>query len=315
MMTSLFFDSKLVFDPRGSNDKNSVKNLKKYYKDGSVEIAKLLLRWVADPDWKDKDGKKPIDLVSPYSDVGKLFGAIDYNKATSLVAVALLTTAGSIALISGVADAYIERIWLQEKIENQTYTLSSQDKKEVLRHLIESKTFEQILHVKFPGYKRFSIEGGELAIVAIERIISDSAAFGIEEVVLGMAHRGRLNVLTKVMGKEYAAMLSEFQGNLAYPSGLEVSGDVKYHLGYSSDRALTSGKKINLSLCPNPSHLEAVNPVLAGRIRAKQNIRSVLGISIHGDAAFIGQGVVAETLSLSNINNNNNNSLYLHKTW
>ncbi len=198
-------------------------------------------------------------------------------------------------------SSYEERVWLQEKIENQVYTLSPQDKKEILRHLIESEVFEQFLHMKFPGYKRFSIEGGESAIVAIERVISDSAAFGIEEIVLGMAHRGRLNVLTKVMGKEYTAMLSEFQGNLAYPSSLEVSGDVKYHLGYSSDRALAGGKKIHLSLCPNPSHLEAVNPVLAGRVRAKQNMRSVLGISIHGDAAFIGQGVVAETLTLSNM--------------
>ncbi|NUY39815.1 2-oxoglutarate dehydrogenase E1 component [Wolbachia endosymbiont of Litomosoides brasiliensis] len=198
-------------------------------------------------------------------------------------------------------SSYEERMWLQEKIENQTYALSSQDKKEMLRHLIESEVFEQFLHMKFPGYKRFSIEGGESAIVAIERIISDSTTFGIEEIVLGMAHRGRLNVLTKVMGKEYAAMLSEFQGNLAYPSNLEVSGDVKYHLGYSSNRTLANGKTIHLSLCPNPSHLEAVNPVLAGRVRAKQKIRSVLGISIHGDAAFIGQGVVSETLTLSNI--------------
>ncbi|QCB62097.1 2-oxoglutarate dehydrogenase E1 component [Wolbachia endosymbiont of Brugia malayi] len=198
-------------------------------------------------------------------------------------------------------SSYEERIWLQEKIENQTYKLSLQDKKEILRHLIESEMFEQFLHTKFPGHKRFSIEGGESAIVAIERIISDSTTFGIEEIVLGMAHRGRLNVLTKVMEKEYAAMLSEFQGNLAYPSDLEVSGDVKYHLGYSSDRTLADGKTIHLSLCPNPSHLEAINPVLIGRIRAKQKIRSVLGISIHGDAAFIGQGVVGETLTLSNI--------------
>ncbi|MCA4775058.1 2-oxoglutarate dehydrogenase E1 component [Wolbachia endosymbiont of Mansonella ozzardi] len=198
-------------------------------------------------------------------------------------------------------SSYEERMWLQEKIESQTYTLSSQDKKEILRHLIESEMFEQFLHIKFPGHKRFSIEGGESAIVAIERIINDSVAFGIEEIVLGMAHRGRLNVLTKVMGKEYSAVLSEFQGNLAYPSGLEVSGDAKYHLGYSYDRTLVSGKKMHLSLCPNPSHLETVNPVMVGRIRAKQKVRPVLGISIHGDAAFIGQGVVAETLTLSNI--------------
>ncbi|QKX02213.1 2-oxoglutarate dehydrogenase E1 component [Wolbachia endosymbiont of Dirofilaria (Dirofilaria) immitis] len=198
-------------------------------------------------------------------------------------------------------SSYKERIWLQEKIENQVYTLSSQDKREMLRHLIESEMFEQFLHIKFPGYKRFSIEGGESAIVAIEKIISNSIAWGIEEVVLGMAHRGRLNVLTKVMGKEYAAILSEFQGNLAYPSNLGVSGDVKYHLGYSSDRILADGKKVHLSLCPNPSHLEAVNPVLAGRVRAKQKIRSALGVLIHGDAAFTGQGVVVETLTLSNI--------------
>ncbi len=129
------------------------------------------------------------------------------------------------------------------KIENQVYTLSSQDKKEILRHLIESEMFEQFLHTKFPGHKRFSIEGGESVIVAIEKIIGNSIAFGIEEIVFGMAHRGRINVLTKVIGKEYAAMLSEFQGNLAYPSDLKMSGDVKYHLGYSSDRILANGRK------------------------------------------------------------------------
>ncbi len=198
-------------------------------------------------------------------------------------------------------SSYKERMWLQEKIENQVYTLSSQDKKEILRHLIESEMFEQFLHTKFPGHKRFSIEGGESVIVAIEKIIGNSIAFGIEEIVFGMAHRGRINVLTKVIGKEYAAMLSEFQGNLAYPSDLKMSGDVKYHLGYSSDRILANGKKIHLSLCPNPSHLEAVNPVLVGRVRAKQKTKSVLGVSIHGDAAFAGQGVVVETLALSNI--------------
>lgn len=198
-------------------------------------------------------------------------------------------------------SSYEERAWLKEKIENQNYKLSSQNKKEILQHLIESEMFEQFLHMKFPGYKRFSIEGGESTIVAIEKIINDSASFGIEEIVLGMAHRGRLNVLTKVIGKEYSAMISEFQGNLAYPSDLDVSGDVKYHLGYSSVKKLPDGKKVHLSLCYNPSHLEAVNPVLAGRVRAKQHKKSVLGISIHGDAAFIGQGVVAETLSFSNI--------------
>ncbi|WP_333023529.1 2-oxoglutarate dehydrogenase E1 component [Wolbachia endosymbiont of Pentidionis agamae] len=199
-------------------------------------------------------------------------------------------------------SSHEERLWLQEKIESQTYLLSQQDKKDILKNLIESEMFEQFLHMKFPGYKRFSIEGAESTIIAIEKIISDAAACDTEEVVLGMAHRGRLSVLTKVVGKEYSAMFSEFQGNLAYPKGLDVSGDVKYHLGYSSDRILSDGKKIHLSLCSNPSHLEAVNPVLVGRVRAKQDSNnSVLGISVHGDAAFAGQGVVAETLNLSNI--------------
>lgn len=198
-------------------------------------------------------------------------------------------------------SSYEEKLWLQEKIENRNFSLNAKEKKEMLQHLIESEMFEQFLHMKFPGYKRFSIEGGESAIVAIEKIISKSTSFGIEEIVLGMAHRGRLNVLTKILGKEYFAMLSEFQGNSSYPDKIDVSGDVKYHLGFSSDRKLPDGRKIHLSLCYNPSHLEAVNPVLAGRVRAKQNTKSVLGLSIHGDAAFIGQGVVAETLSLSNI--------------
>lgn len=194
-----------------------------------------------------------------------------------------------------------ERLWLQNKIENRTYELSVQDKKEILRHLIESEMFEQFLHMKFTGYKRFSIEGGESAIIAIERIIKDSVTSGIEEIVLGMAHRGRLNILAKIAGKEYTAILSEFQGNFTYSNNLNISGDVKYHLGHSCDRVFSDGQKIHLSLCYNPSHLEAINPVLVGRVRAKQKIKSTLGISIHGDAAFIGQGVVAETLSLSNI--------------
>ncbi len=197
-------------------------------------------------------------------------------------------------------SSYEERKWLQDKIENQNNHLSVQDKKEILRHLIESEVFEQFLHVKFPGYKRFSIEGGETAIVALEKIINDSCDFGIEEIIFGMAHRGRLNVLTKVIGKEYAAVLSEFRGD-ALCDDPSISGDVKYHLGYFATRIIAQDKKICLNLCYNPSHLEAVNPVLAGRVKAKQETSSVLGVLIHGDAAFIGQGVVAEALSFSNI--------------
>ncbi|UWI83241.1 2-oxoglutarate dehydrogenase E1 component [Wolbachia endosymbiont of Howardula sp.] len=206
--------------------------------------------------------------------------------------------------------SYAERIWLQRKIEHQNNILNAQDQKEILKHIIESELFEQFLHIKFPGYKRFSLEGGESTIVAIEKIISDAAGiYDIEEIVFCMPHRGRLNVITKVIGKEYHAIFSEFQGALSYPSYLDISGDVKYHMGYSSDRILINGQKIHLSLCSNPSHLEAITPVLAGRIRAKQNTRSVLGVAIHGDAAFTGQGVVAETFTLSHLNGYNVNGI------
>ncbi len=198
-----------------------------------------------------------------------------------------------------------EREWLQNRVENKNLDLKH--KKLILSHLVETEMFEQFLHVKFPGYKRFSIEGAESMVVGLEQIIDDAFAFNINEIVLGMAHRGRLNVLTKVMGKKYSAMMSEFQGNPAYPPDLEVAGDVKYHLGYSCDRKSSEKKTLHLTLCSNPSHLEAVNSVAIGRTRAKQDLindsarSSILGILIHGDAAFAGQGVVAEVLSLSRI--------------
>lgn len=197
--------------------------------------------------------------------------------------------------------------WLQNKVENQHYNLDANNRKAILKHLVETEMFEQFLHIKFPGYKRFSIEGAESLIVGLEQIIDDAFAFNISEIVLGMAHRGRLSVLTKLMGKKYSAMISEFKGNLAYPDDLEVAGDVKYHLGYSCDRRSVEGKSLHLTLCSNPSHLEAVNPITMGRVRAKQDLvndserSSILGILIHGDAAFAGQGVVFETLSLSRI--------------
>ncbi len=204
-----------------------------------------------------------------------------------------------------------EKEWLQNKIENQRCNLDINNRKTILKHLVETEMFEQFLHIKFPGYKRFSIEGAESLIVGLEQVIDDAFTFNINEIVLGMAHRGRLNVLTKLMGKKYSAMISEFKGNLAYPDGLEVAGDVKYHLGYSCDRKSTDGKNLHLTLCSNPSHLEAVNPIAMGRVRAKQDLASdnerssVLGVLIHGDAAFAGQGVVAETLSLSKISGYN----------
>lgn len=201
-----------------------------------------------------------------------------------------------------------EQNWLYQKLESNitsSVNIDSNEKRKILKDLVEIEGFEQYLHTKFPGAKRFSIEGGEASISCLERIIEEAASSNVKEVVLGMAHRGRLSTLTKVMKKPYRAVLSEFIGGATFPSDLNVAGDVKYHMGYSSDRVI-AGKNLHLSLTPNPSHLEAVNPVVAGKVRAKQdyferNRSSVLGILIHGDAAFCGQGVVAESLVMSGL--------------
>ncbi|WP_347939344.1 2-oxoglutarate dehydrogenase E1 component [Rickettsia oklahomensis] len=196
-----------------------------------------------------------------------------------------------------------EKTWLYNKLEHDV-TFSSEDKKTILNDLVEVEGFEQYLHIKFPGAKRFSIEGGDASIVAMSKAIDLSMHQGVEEVVIGMAHRGRLNTLTKVVGKPYKAVIADFISGNTFPDELNVSGDVKYHLGYSSDRVI-GDKKIHLSLADNPSHLEAVNPIVAGKVRAKQDIlkdtkrNKVKAILVHGDAAFCGQGVVAESLAMS----------------
>jgi 2-oxoglutarate dehydrogenase E1 component len=201
-----------------------------------------------------------------------------------------------------------QKAWIQSRIEGTGgfFTTTAEDKREVLEHLTETEGFEQFLHVKFPGTKRFGLDGGESAIPALETIIRTAAELGCEEIVLGMPHRGRLNVLANVMGKPYAAILSEFQGKAVVDEVLG-SGDVKYHLGTSTDRVLPDGKQIHLSLTANPSHLEAVNPVVMGKARAKQRQKGdhertrVMGILMHGDAAFIGQGVVHECLEMMDL--------------
>jgi 2-oxoglutarate dehydrogenase E1 component len=186
-------------------------------------------------------------------------------------------------------------------------TLTTEEKKTILEDITKVERFEQFLHVKYPGAKRFSAEGGESVFAAMEKIIERAANLGVREVVIGMPHRGRLNVLTKVMGRRYASLLSEFQGNQAHFSeDIDAAGDVKYHQGASSDRNF-GGNKIHLSLSANPSHLEAVNPVVVGRVRAKQDIfkdterSQVMSILLHGDAAFCGQGIVPETMALSDL--------------
>ena len=201
-----------------------------------------------------------------------------------------------------------QRAFLREKIETTraTTNLSKDQKDKLLGDLTEIEGFEQFIHVKFVGTKRFSVEGGDSAIPALKKVIETAANLGVNEAVIGMPHRGRLNILTAVMGKPYSAMLSEFHGNLNVPEGLSASGDVKYHMGYSNDIDI-NGRKVHLTLSPNPSHLEAVNGVVSGRVRAKQDQKKdadrnqTMGIVLHGDAAFAGQGSVAEHLALSDL--------------
>ena len=202
-----------------------------------------------------------------------------------------------------------EREWVAGKMEDiGRFSFSAEEKTSILKDIIQVQEFEEFLHKRFPGQKRFSVEGGESVIAAMEKVIEAAALDGVKEVVIGMAHRGRLNVLTKVMGKPYAALIAEFKGGQThFGEDVDATGDVKYHQGVSSDREF-NGNKIHLSLSANPSHLEAVNPVAEGRCRAKQDQyndthrrSSVLPLLIHGDAAFAGQGVVAETLALSDL--------------
>ena len=175
-----------------------------------------------------------------------------------------------------------------------------------MNKLVEAEGFEKFLHVKYMGTKRFGLDGGEALIPAMEQIIKRGGALGVKEIVIGMPHRGRLSVLANVMGKPYRAIFNEFQGGSFKPEDVDGSGDVKYHLGASSDRTFDDNT-VHLSLTANPSHLEAVNPVVLGKVRAKQDQlgdterHQVLGILLHGDAAFAGQGVVAEGLGLSGL--------------
>jgi 2-oxoglutarate dehydrogenase E1 component len=199
-----------------------------------------------------------------------------------------------------------QRRWLMERMEDkrQHKELSPDMKRMMLSQLYAAETFETFLHTKFVGHKRFSLEGAETLIPLLDILIEHGADLGIEEIVLGMPHRGRLNVLVNTLGKSFEAVFSEFEGNVD-PSLMMGSGDVKYHLGFSSDYHTRSGKTVHLSLTANPSHLEAVNPVVEGRVRAKQERANdverarIIPLLIHGNAAFAGQGVVAETLNLA----------------
>ena len=198
--------------------------------------------------------------------------------------------------------------WLKERIEGygKEITFTREGRKAILNKLVEAEGFEKFLHVKYMGTKRFGLDGGESLIPAMEQIIKRGGNLGVKDIVVGMPHRGRLSVLANVMNKPYRAIFNEFQGGSFKPEDVDGSGDVKYHLGASSDREF-DGNEVHLSLTANPSHLEAVNPVVLGKVRAKQDQlndterMSVLPILLHGDAAFAGQGVVAEGFGLSGL--------------
>ena len=203
-----------------------------------------------------------------------------------------------------------QKAWMQQRIEgrDKEITFTKEGKIAILKKLIETEGFEKFLHKRFPGTKRFGLDGGESAIPALEQIIKRGGALGVKDIIVGMPHRGRLNVLAAVMAKPYQVIFHEFQGGTSLPSDVEGSGDVKYHMGASSDRAF-DGNSVHLSLTANPSHLEIVNPVVLGKARAKQAFalresaeggrNHVLPLLMHGDAAFAGQGVVAECFAIS----------------
>ncbi|MEJ2016516.1 MAG: thiamine pyrophosphate-dependent enzyme, partial [Limibacillus sp.] len=205
-----------------------------------------------------------------------------------------------------------QKAWIQQRIEGERNRtdFTPKGKQAILDRLIAAETFEQFLNKKYTGTKRFGLDGGESMIPALEQILKRGGQMGLKEVVVGMPHRGRLNVLANFMGKPFHAIFSEFKGGAANPEDVGGSGDVKYHLGTSSDREF-DGNEVHLSLTANPSHLEAVNPVVLGKARAKQAFtlretpdagRShVLPLLLHGDAAFAGQGVVAECFALSGL--------------
>ncbi len=203
-----------------------------------------------------------------------------------------------------------QKSWLQERIEgrDKEITFTPEGKRAILNKLIEAETFETFADVKYTGTKRFGLDGAESMVPALEQIIKRGGQLGVKEIVMGMAHRGRLNVLANVLSKPLRAIFNEFKGGSFKPDDVDGSGDVKYHLGASSDRAF-DGNSVHLSLTANPSHLEIVDPVVLGKVRAKQDQHGckpgertpVLPLLIHGDAAFAGQGVVAECFGLSGL--------------
>ncbi len=237
---------------------------------------------------------------------------LDYATISEMVEILQRTYCSTIGVEFQHISSPDEKSWLQERIEgpDKGVAFTPEGKKAILTKLIEAEAFERFLHRRYPGTKRFGLDGGEAAVPALEQIIKRGGALGVNEIVVGMPHRGRLNMLAAVMGKPYEKIFHEFQGGSTQGAEGFGSGDVKYHLGASSDRSF-DGNEVHLTMNANPSHLEAVNPVVLGRTRAKQAMEAEethvldrshkLPLLLHGDAAFAGQGVVSECFALSGL--------------
>jgi 2-oxoglutarate dehydrogenase E1 component len=260
----------------------------------------------------------PADLTPEYHGFGPndldrpiyIAGTLGFETATvrQIVAVLQANYCGHVGLEYMHINDVEERRFLQQRMEGKDAEIhfTPEGKQAILAKVIQAEQWEKFLARKYVGTKRFGLDGGESAVPALEAVIKYAGLVGVQEIDIGMAHRGRLNVLSNVMGKPYRAIFSEFAGGATNPADVGGSGDVKYHLGTSSDREF-DGVKVHLSLLPNPSHLEAVDPVVLGKARAVQTLngdrhgKTVLPMLLHGDAAFAGQGVVWECLSFSGL--------------
>jgi 2-oxoglutarate dehydrogenase E1 component len=251
-------------------------------------------------------GFKPEDMDRPIF-IDNVLG-LEVASMKDILAIVQRTYCSTFALQYMHISNPQEAAWLKERIEGlgKEITFTKQGRKAILNSLVQAEGFEKFLHVKYMGTKRFGLDGGESLIPAMEQIIKRGGQLGLRDIVIGMPHRGRLSVLANVMKKPYRAIFNEFQGGSSSPEDVDGSGDVKYHLGASSDREF-DGNSVHLSLTANPSHLEAVNPVVLGKVRAKQDQQNdksrtqSMAILLHGDAAFAGQGVVAEGFGLSGL--------------
>jgi len=260
----------------------------------------------------------PADLTPAYHGFGEgdldrkiyLGGALGFEEASirQILPVLQANYCGTVGLEYMHINDLEERRFLQDRMEGKhaAITFTPEGKRSILEKVIHGEQWEKFLAKKYVGTKRFGLDGGESAIPALEAVIKYGGHYGVEEIAIGMAHRGRLNVLSNVMGKPYRAIFHEFAGGATNPADVGGSGDVKYHLGTSTDREF-DGNQVHLSLLPNPSHLEAVDPVVLGKVRASQTCKgdeegdSVLPLLLHGDAAFAGQGIVAECFGFSGL--------------